>query len=108
MPLASKSFIYYHPLGLPEIHEKILELTCEDDCIRDTGLVPWKFINIRNDRSMIMGKYYGNNYETAFNTFLIDSRNHHKIAIQKVIAIIIIHIKNKITKTYFFKKRSKI
>ena len=73
-PFAPLSYLYYHPLDDDrDIDGKIVEVTCLDDCINHEGnkyFVNWKINGIRNDKVVIDGLHYGNNYSTALYTFL--------------------------------------
>ena len=74
-PFVPQSYLYYHPINEVDINNKICEFTCESNCINHNKLsnkffVNWKYIKFREDRKVIEGITYGNNYVTAFHTFL--------------------------------------
>ena len=74
-PFVPLSYIYYHPNDGDDIDGMICEFNCDRECVRhDTVhnrfLVNWCFIKKRNDRGVIPGVSYGNNYATALYVFL--------------------------------------
>lgn len=73
-PFIPLSYIYYHPIDdNRDIENKIVEMSCGSECSFREGdkiFVDWKIIGIRDDKMVIDGLHYGNNYATALYTFL--------------------------------------
>lgn len=72
-PLVPLSYLYYHPNINEDLDEKIIELSCEKECTefyRNKFLVNWTLHRIRHDKVMIPGMAYGNDYRTAFYSFM--------------------------------------
>lgn len=73
-PFVPLSYLYYHPIDDDrDIDGKIVEVTCDEECIIHEGnkfFANWKIKGIRHDKLVIDGLHYGNNYATALYTFL--------------------------------------
>lgn len=74
-PIVPLAYLYYHPdsEGIEDLDNKILELSCASECIefkRNQYTVNWKLHKIRHDKAVVVGKEYGNNYMTAFYSFM--------------------------------------
>lgn len=71
-PLIPLSYLYYHPNtdDNKDIDGKVMEMICNEDSIQYIGnqyIINWKIIKSRDDK---IGKEYGNNYITAFSSFM--------------------------------------
>ena len=78
-PFVPMSYIYYHPKegsdNYVDIDNKIVEMICKDECVEYDKVskkyyVTWSIVKVREDRKVIEGLTYGNNYATALSTFL--------------------------------------
>ena len=72
-PITPLSYMYYYKEGGDDIHNKIIEMKCRNECVKydeNRTLIDWELVKIRHDKIMIPGKDYGNYYITGYNTFL--------------------------------------
>ena len=76
-PLVPLSYLYYHPDSSGSDNEdldgQVLEMICDSDYIQYVNhqyIVNWKIKKSRKDKVVLSGKEYGNNYVTAFSSFM--------------------------------------
>lgn len=74
-PLVPLSYLYYHPDdGQGEdLDGQVAEMICDHNCVEYVNhqyVVNWKLQKNRKDKIVLCGKEYGNNYITAFSSFM--------------------------------------